>query len=99
MGDPYRFLPKGSTSDLETDPIYAKRLDSFIQVNDKRPYFSSLEDCLKNEREYEEENKFPHLIKKDIQGRAWWKLQREYEVPAVFAGIKFETAVNMKSLR
>jgi insulysin len=29
----------------------------------------------------------------------WWKLERSYHVPAIFAGVKFETAVNMKSLR
>ena len=66
---------------------------------DNEKYFGSREECLKHEREWEKENEFPHLIKKDLEGRAWWKLQRSYEIPAVFAGVKFETALSLKSLR
>lgn len=44
-------------------------------------------------------NVFPHLIKKDLEGRVWWKLQRSYKIPSVYAGIKLDSPNSYKSVR
>lgn len=38
------------------------------------------------------------MIKKDIEGKTWWRLDRSYS-PTVYAGMNFETALEMKSLK
>lgn len=60
--------------------------------------FQSLEDCVLNEFSYERENKFPQLLKKDISGKIWWKLNRAFKIPSVFVALKFETAMDLNSL-
>lgn len=47
-------------------------MNMFIQ--DTPMVFNSRKECLKYESHYEKLNEFPHLIKKDMEGRAWWKL-------------------------
>lgn len=71
-------------------------MESFIQYP---ILYTSREECLKNENEFEKYNQFPQLIKKDMEGRAWWRLERSFKVPAVFAGIKLETAIKLTSIK
>jgi insulysin len=61
--------------------------------------FETRKECIKYEKEYEKFNLFPQLVKKNLEGKSWWKLDRSFGVPAIYAGLKFDTAVDMKSLQ
>ena len=73
-------------------------MNSFLEYKD-RFVFETKAECIKYENEYEHYNVFPQLVKKDLEGRSWWKLDRSFGVPMVYAGLKFDTAVDMKSLK
>jgi hypothetical protein len=68
--DPYVHLGRTEIEEedvLEEDVKYQHRLNSFVETEHSSPFvFSSREECLKHEHEYEKYNKFPQLIKKDI---------------------------------
>lgn len=34
-----------------------------------------------------------------MEGKVWWKIDRTYQVPAIYAGVRIDTARTMKSAR
>ncbi|CAD8081384.1 unnamed protein product [Paramecium primaurelia] len=86
---------------VDSNTLYDRknRQNIFIENTHKMPfYFTSKKECQEHEFEYEQYNHFPQLIKKDIEGKTWWRLDRSYS-PTVYAGMNFETALDMKSLK
>ncbi|CAK55760.1 unnamed protein product (macronuclear) [Paramecium tetraurelia] len=69
---------------------------SFIQAP---LVFKSKEDCIQHEKEYEAINHYPLMIKRTVETKAWWKLQRQFQVPQIFTGVMFNTPKSINSLK
>ncbi|KAM3136308.1 hypothetical protein pb186bvf_011607 [Paramecium bursaria] len=69
---------------------------SFIQAP---LVFKSKEDCIQHEHEYENLNHYPHTIKRTAESKVYWKLQRQFHVPQIFAGVLFSTPKSLTSLK
>ncbi|CAK90667.1 unnamed protein product (macronuclear) [Paramecium tetraurelia] len=69
---------------------------SFIQAP---LVFKSKEDCIQHEKEYETINHYPLMIKRTVETKAWWKLQRQFQVPQIFTGVMFNTPKSINSLK
>ncbi|CAD8052007.1 unnamed protein product [Paramecium sonneborni] len=69
---------------------------SFIQAP---LVFKSKEDCIQHEKEYEAINHYPLMIKRTVETKAWWKLQRQFKVPQIFTGVMFNTPKSINSLK
>ncbi|CAD8048703.1 unnamed protein product [Paramecium sonneborni] len=73
-----------------------KEQTSFIQAP---LVFKSKEDCIQHEKEYEAINHYPLMIKRSVETKAWWKLQRQFKVPQIFTGVMFNTPKSINSLK
>jgi secreted Zn-dependent insulinase-like peptidase len=78
------FIPQ----DLKMKSLCSATNTALVEV-EQVPLFEG--DCRRNELKFESFLKYPMLLKHDLEGRVYWRLERSFEVPAVFVGIRFQT--------
>jgi hypothetical protein len=60
--------------------------------------FASPEECASHELAYEQHNRYPQLLQRDLAGKVWWQIDRTFEMPSAFIAIKFDTALDLNSI-
>lgn len=83
-------------------PQLEERLNMFVitdPVNQESLEFNSFEECKRKELELDTHQQYAQLIAHKAEGRIWWKLDRTYEVPAIFAGVRIDTSLPMKTAK
>jgi secreted Zn-dependent insulinase-like peptidase len=66
------------------------RLESFM-AGSQQDSFKSAKECMKKELAYEKKALFPQLLEKTQNTQLWAKLDRQFEVPAVYSAVRIET--------
>lgn len=84
------------------EPQMEERLNMFVvtdPVAKEEIKFSSYEECKRKELEFDTHQQYAQLIQKKVEGKVWWKIDRTYQVPAIYAGVRIDTARTMKSAK
>lgn len=98
----YSFLDVVSLEEVSEAAERTADLEMFTQLQESVDYFASMDQCKRKELEYDVHNHYPVLLRQK-ENKVWWKLDRSFEIPQVFAGVHFEshdklTAVKDKTI-
>jgi secreted Zn-dependent insulinase-like peptidase len=62
----------------------------FLKEEEVLSHIIFKDQCKLKEQAREKASIYPHLVKRNIEGKVWWRIDTSFKVPAVFVGLRLD---------